>query len=92
MIEPDEDDDWWKRGRSPDDELDDDPEEDADDGTVVPCPHCGAEIFDDAEQCPVCGSWITADRRASTGKPSWFVVVGVIAAFLAILTWIACWR
>jgi hypothetical protein len=93
MIEPDEDDDWWKRGRSPDDDLDDEDLEDySNDETVIPCPHCGEEIFDDAEQCPACGSWITGDRRASTGKPSWFVLAGVIVALLAILTWIACWR
>jgi hypothetical protein len=93
MIEPDEDDDWWKRGRSPDEELDDeDLVEDADGEMVIPCPHCGEDVYDDAEQCPACGSWITGEERAWTGRPSWFVVLGVIVALLTILTWIVCWR
>jgi hypothetical protein len=93
MIEPDEDDDWWKRGRSPDDDLDyENAEDDADGETVIACPHCGADVFDDAEQCPACGSWITGDRRALAGKPSWFVVLGLVGVLLAILTWIVCWR
>jgi uncharacterized protein (DUF983 family) len=93
MIEPDEDDDWWKRGRSPDEELDEeDIEADADEETTIPCPHCGGDVFDGAEQCPACGSWITGDQRAVTGRPSWFVVLGVIVALLAILTWIVWWR
>jgi hypothetical protein len=94
MIEPDKDDDWWKRGRSPDDELDDEDleEEDADGETVIRCPHCGEEVYDDAEQCLACGSWITGEERAWTGRPSWFVVLGVIVALLTILTWIVWWR
>jgi len=93
MIEPDEDDDWWKRGRSPDDDLDDEhAEEDADGQTVIPCSYCGADVFDDAEQCPACGWWFVRDRRPLTGKPSWFLVLGLVGGLLAILTWIVCWR
>jgi hypothetical protein len=92
MIEPDEDDDWWERGRSPDDELDEHEEERADGETAIPCPHCGADVFDDAEQCPDCGTWLVRDRRPSTGRPSWFVVLGFLGVLLAILTWIVCWR
>jgi hypothetical protein len=93
MIEPDEDDDWWKRGRSPDDELDDEDLEDyPTDETVIPCPHCGEDVFDDAEQCPACGSWLVRDRRPLTGRPSWFVLLGFVGVLLAILTWIVCWR
>jgi ribosomal protein L37E len=84
MIEPDEDDDWWKRGRSPDDDFDDE--------TTIPCPHCGEDVFDNAEQCPACGMWFTADRRPLTGRSSWFVVLGVVVALLAIATWIVWLR
>jgi hypothetical protein len=93
MIEPDEDDDWWKRGRSPDDEFDDENEEDDADGeTTIPCPHCGEDVFDNAEQCPACGMWLIADRRPLTGRPRWFVVLGVVVALLAIATWIVWLR
>ena len=26
---------------------------------TVPCPECGAEVYEDAEQCVSCGEWIT---------------------------------
>jgi hypothetical protein len=91
MIEPEEDDDWWKRGRSPPDyELDDDDAEDCrDEPAVISCPDCGEEAFDDAEQCPGCGTWFTRDRRALTDRPSGFVVLGFVGVVLAIVTWIA---
>ncbi len=31
--------------------------------TVVSCPHCGEEVYEDAEHCPSCGSWILAEER-----------------------------
>jgi hypothetical protein len=89
MIEPLEDDDWWKHGRSREDDLDDDDVEDnADEAAVISCPHCGEEVFDDAEQCPACGSWFVRDRRPLSGKPSWFVVLGFVGVLLAIVAWI----
>jgi hypothetical protein len=92
MNEPVEDDDWWKHGRSPNHDFDDDEDNDvedyADEPATIPCPHCGAEVFDDAEQCPACGSWFVRDRRPLTGKPRWFVMLGFVGVLLAIVTWI----
>jgi predicted RNA-binding Zn-ribbon protein involved in translation (DUF1610 family) len=90
MIEPDEDDDWWKRGPARGEDLDN--EEDADDETAIPCPHCGEDVFDDAEQCPTCGTSLIRDRRALTGRPNWFVVLGFVGALFAIVTWIVLRR
>jgi RNA polymerase subunit RPABC4/transcription elongation factor Spt4 len=93
MIEPDEDDDWWKRGPARDEDLDDeDLAEDADEETAIPCPHCGEDVYDDTEQCPTCGTWLLRHGRAATGWRNWFVVTGVVVALLTILTWIFCWR
>jgi hypothetical protein len=92
MIEPDEDDDWWKRGPARDEHLDDeDLPEDADEETTIPCPHCGEDVYDDTEQCPACGTWLVRDGRPTSGRPSLFVV-GVVVALLVILTWIFWWR
>jgi uncharacterized membrane protein YvbJ len=63
---------------------DDDPDDDA----TVPCPACGADLFDDADQCPHCGHWITdADRRtqAAASGPSRFVRVVAIVMILIFL-------
>jgi hypothetical protein len=92
MVEP-EDDDWWKHGRPPD-EFEDDDDDDADSGSeadeerVVPCPNCGEEVFDDAEQCPACGHWMVPDRSPMSGRPSWLLILGFGGAILAILLWL----
>ena len=89
MFEPVEDDEWWKHDRSPDDGFDDDEVGDsADEPATITCPHCGADVFDDVEQCPACGSWFVRDRHPLTSKPSWIVVLGFVGVLLAILTWI----
>jgi hypothetical protein len=66
----------------PDDENDfDDPSADAWDDELsetVPCPACGAEVYEDADQCPACGEYITADTRIWSGKPTWWIILGVL--------------
>ena len=31
---------------------------------VVACPECGEEVYEDAEQCPLCGAYIVQIGRA----------------------------
>jgi len=94
MVEP-EDDDWWKHGRPPDEFEEEDDDEvyglEEDEDPVIPCPNCGKEVFDDAEQCPSCGHWLAPDRSPMRGRPSWFLILGFGGAILAILLWLF-WR
>ena len=83
-----------------DDELRDDeyPENDDsdDDATAtVVCPHCGTDVYEDAEYCPVCDNYITITSGASplSGRPLWWILLGlagVVATFVALagfLSW-----
>ena len=49
--------------------------------TTEPCPACGAEIYDDSPQCPVCGEYIVARAGASHRWPLWMVIVAAVAIF-----------
>ena len=76
----------------PGDELRDEeyPEEDDfdDESTdTVPCPQCGVDVYDDAPQCPNCGAYITYNTSVWSGRPAWWIVLGLlgIAAALVIL-------
>ena len=62
--------------------------EDVDDTDYTfPCPECGAEVYEEAVQCPKCGSYITFDTSPWAGKPTWWVamgIVGIIAVIIAL--------
>jgi len=81
------------RGERPiddDAELDDlhDDRDDGDDETdVVPCPECGAVVYEDAEQCPSCGLYIVPSTSPWRGRPRWWILLGLmgIAAVLWLL-------
>ena len=79
-----------ERFERPGDELDDDEypdEDDLDDETseTLPCPECGAEVYEDAVRCPACGTYVTFDTRPRPGRHAWWIILGLLAALLAIL-------
>ena len=82
--------DWETDG---DDWGDEDWPDDDDSAELVPCPNCGREIYEEAEQCPSCGEYVTHDNRILASKPGWYVLLalaGVIAVILA-LAGLAAW-
>jgi uncharacterized paraquat-inducible protein A len=70
-----------------DDGLDDgfpDEDEDAADGDTIACPHCGAEIYEDAVRCPECEQYLSDEERTTTNQPRWVAVTAIL--LLALLT------
>ncbi|QDU63745.1 hypothetical protein Pan216_46260 [Planctomycetes bacterium Pan216] len=54
---------------------------------TVTCPSCGREVYEDAEQCPICGDYITpGSSSVFAGKPIWFVVIAILGIIAFILT------
>ena len=51
---------------------------DADELDLAACPACGAMIHAESEQCPQCGEYITFDTHPFAGKPTWWIVLGVL--------------
>ena len=47
------------------------------------CPECGADIYSDAERCPICGMYVTLGR-AST--PNWirWTALGMVFLILSV--------
>ena len=79
---------WFEK---PDDELRDDeyPDEaslDEESSETVPCPECGSDVYEDAPQCPVCGTYITsASGNVWSGRPGWWVFLGLLGILALIL-------
>ena len=75
---------WWEdaedaEAADPDDQVEE----------VVPCPHCGLDIFEDAEQCPHCGDYVVHHSSNWDGRPIWWIVIGLLGvlATLFALIW-----
>lgn len=68
----DDDDDW----DDADEVLDDENQ------TTIPCPACGAAMFDDSPRCPACGDYVTAGSAAGP-RPAWVVLTVIVCLALA---------
>lgn len=62
-------------------------EADLDDGSAdtIVCPHCGADVYEDADQCPECGMFLLADTRVWSSRSLWWIVLGLLGVVAAIL-------
>lgn len=57
--------------------------DDADDESdTVPCGACGAEVYEDALQCPICNEYLSTGR---TRRPMWFYVAVAITGLAALI-------
>ena len=62
-----------------------------DQSTTTECIHCGAEIYDDAPRCPICGEYQVGSRSLTAweGRPLWWKLgglIGILAVILGILS------
>jgi rRNA maturation protein Nop10 len=57
-----------------------------DEDATIPCPHCGADVYDDAEQCPACGQYLLDADAPAAGRP-WWIVIGVAICLLIVIAW-----
>lgn len=62
-----------------DDLHDDDPLD------LLPCPHCGAEIYEEAPQCPACGNYVVHQSNVWMGRSLWWIVLGLLGIVAVIL-------
>lgn len=65
---------------------DDDGEEfdvdESDDLETVPCPSCGREIYEEAEQCPHCGKYVAESERPGVNRPLWFIITALVCLYV----------
>jgi hypothetical protein len=72
-------------------EADQDPGEYGDDVKEVTCPYCGEPVYEQAELCPHCRSYISReDTPRSPGRrrvPVW-MWIGAALVMAAVVTWV----
>ena len=52
---------------------------------VLPCPNCGAEVYEDALRCPVCGDYITFRASVWSGRNWWWIILGILGIAAVVL-------
>ena len=57
---------------------------DDDDSGIAPCPHCGADMYEDAIRCPKCGDYVTPGAQSKSRLPAW-IWVGLVLVGLGML-------
>jgi predicted nucleic acid-binding Zn ribbon protein len=70
--------------------LESDVDDDADGPAVVPCPHCGKSIHEQAEWCHHCGQYLSRED-APRSVPLW-ILIGAAAVALILTAWIITGR
>jgi len=71
-----------------DDTHDSDHFDDSGESETLPCPECGASIYEDTPSCPHCGCYVTFSSNLWTGRSFiwlWLGLIGVITLFVALL-------
>ncbi len=79
---------YWDESPHSDDDPDypdEDDDQDSGDTDTVVCQHCGADLYEDADQCPACGMYVIPDTRVWSGRSTWWVVLGLLGILAVIL-------
>jgi hypothetical protein len=58
-------------------ELPDEDDDDSESDTRA-CAQCGADVYEDAEQCPYCSAWLTSETGAWRGRAWWWIALGAL--------------
>ncbi|MGQ9576203.1 MAG: hypothetical protein ACUVUC_12875 [Thermoguttaceae bacterium] len=84
----------WFRGSDdvPDaDQYPDGPNFDESGPDTIRCAKRGADVYDDAVQCPSCGCYVMEDTSPWAGRSLWWIVLGLLG-FAAIGAALIGWR
>lgn len=60
-------------------------EEDDDIDETYPCPHCGHDVYVDAEWCPRCENYLSEEDAPATSFPPWVKMTAALLLTLFIL-------
>jgi hypothetical protein len=52
---------------------------------TIECPHCGAEVYEEAERCPHCERYLS--QEDAPGRKPWWIIVGALLCLAVALTW-----
>ena len=51
---------------------------------LLPCPHCGAPVYEESQRCPACGDYIVFESNPFFGRPAWWIILGMLGVIAVI--------
>ena len=63
-----------------------DTDDDSDDPDTIPCPYCRRPVYENADLCPHCKSYLS-EEDAPRRHP-WWLIAGVIVCLVLVLLWV----
>lgn len=52
-----------------------------DDDATIECPECGRPIYEDAERCPHCESYVVAGQAGDKPRPLWITITVLLCIY-----------
>jgi len=83
--EADEDDEGGSSGLRDSEGPDASDVDDGDDDETVPCPYCRKPVYEQAELCPHCGSFISSEDAPR--RHPWWIWAGVAVCLIVVVLW-----
>ena len=65
-----------------------DPDDAAEGSNTLLCPFCRVPVYEEAEQCPHCGTYITEEEAPAGRTKPWWIVAGTVACLAVVYLWI----
>jgi len=53
---------------------------------TVACADCGQDVYEDAVRCPYCGSYTYQGSHVWSGRPGWWIILGLLGIGATVLT------
>jgi hypothetical protein len=58
---------------------------DEDELETIPCRACGEPIYEEAEQCPYCGEYVSRNSNSPLAGRSWWYIALAILGIIAVI-------
>lgn len=53
--------------------------------STIKCSHCGADVYEEAPACPVCGEYLGVNTHPFSERPRWWILLGTLGVIATIL-------
>ena len=53
---------------------------------LITCSNCAESIYEESVECPYCGSYVESTTHAWSGRPLWWLIIGMLGIIAVIFT------